>query len=262
MFANMLQAGLMSGLLDTAGDYLGSGMDYISKMMPERQKMKSYIEGDVDDRVIDYVADKWNALRGLLGPEPYEREDLAREQPYNPMSEYFTDLNPFNPMSEYMDVLKMPARRYADVFKNDLEIDPLSGGMRPKGGYDLPQRPRIMDALETANQIAPRPLTGVQDVFPPKIQRDYSDYKRLRELTDRPLPPGQTAATAPRASRAAAAPMMHRTTTVESTLPFYLNSPGSVRRYRQENAKKKAAPEAAYFLQGPSILENYRNRMK
>jgi len=187
-----------SGLLDTAGDYLGSGMDYISELMPERQKMKSYIDGTYDDRVIDYVADKWSALRGLLGPEPYERGDLPREMPYDPTAEYFSsDYKPYNPMSEYMEVQQMPARRFADAFKSDLVPDPLSGGMMPKGGWDnnlvpdplsggmMPKggwdqrkRPKIMDALETANQLAPRPMTGYQDIYP-----EYDALRKLKPIS-------------------------------------------------------------------------------
>lgn len=175
--------GSFAGLLDTAGDYLGSGMDYISKMMPERQKMKSYIEGDYDDRMIDYVANKWNALRGLLGPEPYVREDLPREMPYDPTREYFSqDYMPYNPMSEYMEIQQMPARRYADAFKNDLEPDPLSGGMRPKGGWDSPKRPRIMDVLRDANSMGPRPRTGYQD-----LQKSYPDYATLGAMSQKPI---------------------------------------------------------------------------
>lgn len=52
-----------------------------------------------------------------------------------------------------------------------------------------PGRPRLMDVLQSANAMGPKPRTGLQDVAT-NWQRDYPEYVSLRELD----PPSSTAA--------------------------------------------------------------------
>lgn len=52
-----------------------------------------------------------------------------------------------------------------------------------------PGRPRLMDVLQSANAMGPKPRTGLQDVAR-NYRRDYPEYVSLRELD----PPSSTAA--------------------------------------------------------------------
>jgi hypothetical protein len=52
-----------------------------------------------------------------------------------------------------------------------------------------PGRPRLMDVLQSANAMGPKPRTGMQDVAR-NYRRDYPEYVSLRELD----PPSSTAA--------------------------------------------------------------------
>jgi len=52
-----------------------------------------------------------------------------------------------------------------------------------------PGRPRLMDVLQSANAMGPKPRTGMQDVAR-NYRRDYPEYVSLRELE----PPSSTAA--------------------------------------------------------------------
>lgn len=48
-----------------------------------------------------------------------------------------------------------------------------------------PGRPRLMDVLQSANAMGPKPRTGMQDVAR-NYRRDYPEYKALRDLDPPP----------------------------------------------------------------------------
>ena len=48
-----------------------------------------------------------------------------------------------------------------------------------------PGRPRLMDVLQSANAMGPKPRTGLQDVAR-NYRRDYPEYKALRDLDPSP----------------------------------------------------------------------------
>ena len=48
-----------------------------------------------------------------------------------------------------------------------------------------PGRPRLMDVLQSANAMGPKPRTGLQDVAR-NYRRDYPEYKALRDLDPPP----------------------------------------------------------------------------
>lgn len=116
--------------------YMGQGMDYLSNMLPDRETMKGYIDGPYDDYVIDKVADGYGYLRGLLdeAPDPYAG--------YDPTAEYMELNQPapqaYDPTAEAMAVQAMPDSSIKQLFQR--------------------KRPRIMEALESANRRAPRPM--------------------------------------------------------------------------------------------------------
>lgn len=127
---------------------LSSGMDYVSDMMPERDVMKSYIDGPYDDYVIDKVGDGYNYLRGLLDDGPSSssmdamiggRDPMTGAVMQRPPSSDFAGINNRDPMTGATS-----SPRIADLFERKRE--PAT-------------RPKLMNVLAGANRRAPRPMT-------------------------------------------------------------------------------------------------------
>lgn len=136
---------MFSGLLDSLyadptfkewKSYMRHGLDNATSFLPDRETMKGYIDGPYDDYVIDKVADGYGYLRGLLdeAPDPYAG--------YDPTAEYMELNQPapqaYDPTAEAMAVQAMPDSSIKQLFQRN--------------------RPRIMEALESANRRAPRPM--------------------------------------------------------------------------------------------------------
>jgi hypothetical protein len=160
------------GLLDTGRDYAGRGMDYISEQLPDREYMKSLIEGDTDDKVIDYVGDKWNQLRGLLDPRPTPYPGMD----YNPMGEY-ERLNPNMLQSEGDYYVPDQAQSYVPVAEEMMT--------RP--------RPKMMDVLQQVQEDRDRMQEGWQNSYyaTEEMRRPQAIQQTTRKVADLFKRPGQ-----------------------------------------------------------------------
>ena len=142
-----------------------------------------------------------------------------------------------------------------------------------------PGRPRLMDVLQSANAMGPKPRTGMQDVAT-NWQRDYPEYVSLRELD----PPSSTAAMTRlmrseypfnRPQMMEDIPLMKRVSPERRQLAaFASRNPGGMRNvpdYGSEMAEVQRAkayglisPEAGDFLAGQAdqMANKYFDRLR
>jgi len=142
-----------------------------------------------------------------------------------------------------------------------------------------PGRPKLMDVLQSANAMEPKPRTGMQDVAT-NWQRDYPEYVSLRELD----PPSSTAAMTRlmrseypfnRPQMMEDIPLMKRVSPERRQLAaFASRNPGGMRNvpdYGSEMAEVQRAkayglisPEAGDFLAGQAdqMANKYFDRLR
>jgi len=142
-----------------------------------------------------------------------------------------------------------------------------------------PGRPRLMDVLQSANAMGPKPRTGRQDVAR-NYRRDYPEYVSLRELD----PPSSTAAMTRlmrseypfnRPQMMEDIPLMKRVSPERRQLAaFASRNPGGMRNapdYGSEMAEVQRAkayglisPEAGDFLAGQAdqMANKYFDRLR
>ena len=142
-----------------------------------------------------------------------------------------------------------------------------------------PGRPRLMDVLQSANAMGPKPRTGLQDVAR-NYRRDYPEYVSLRELD----PPSSTAAMTRlmrseypfnRPQMMEDIPLMKRVSPERRQLAaFASRNPGGMRNapdYGSEMAEVQRAkayglisPEAGDFLAGQAdqMANKYFDRLR
>jgi len=132
----------------------------------DRQDVKDFLNSAVDN-----TADLYDTLT------EYDYSNM-----FDDIGDYFRGLlsdEPASPMSSQMgSAFGSRGRgrpRPQAITKTTVEVSP--------------GRPRLMDVLQSANAMGPKPRTGLQDVAR-NYRRDYPEYVSLRELD----PPSSTAA--------------------------------------------------------------------
>jgi hypothetical protein len=158
----------------------------------DRQDVKEFLNSAVDN-----TADLYDTVT------EYDYSNM-----FDDIGNYFSGLlsdEPASPMSSQMGaafgsrgggrVMSPTARRQRNIERLLQERQGLySMGGEPQAITKTtvevsPGRPRLMDVLQSANAMGPKPRTGLQDVAR-NYRRDYPEYKALRELD----PPSSTAA--------------------------------------------------------------------
>jgi len=128
----------------------------------DRQDVKDFLNSAVDN-----TADLYDTLT------EYDYSNM-----FDDIGDYFRGLlsdEPASPMSSQMGAAfgsrGRGRPRPQAITKTTVEVSP--------------GRPRLMDVLQSANAMGPKPRTGMQDVAR-NYRRDYPEYKALRDLDSPP----------------------------------------------------------------------------
>jgi len=222
----------------------------------DRQDVKDFLNSAVDN-----TADLYDTLT------EYDYSNM-----FDDIGDYFRGLlsdEPASPMSSQMgSAFGSRGRgrpRPQAITKTTVEVSP--------------GRPRLMDVLQSANAMGPKPRTGRQDVAR-NYRRDYPEYVSLRELD----PPSSTAAMTRlmrseypfnRPQMMEDIPLMKRVSPERRQLAaFASRNPGGMRNapdYGSEMAEVQRAkayglisPEAGDFLAGQAdqMANKYFDRLR